>query len=192
MSGGSRPSKSQRTRATLQEIALRLFDEQGYEATSVAQIAQEAGVSHMTFFRHFPSKEEVVLEDEYNPLLEELIRGQPATVSGVERVHAAVLTGLERLGESDRYALLRRVGLLLSIPALRSRIDENLASARTAFERGLAADGEDGTPSLAVRAVAAACSAVLSAAVVDWAQGEGEQDLAGLVDEAFRALRGAV
>jgi len=46
-------SRTARTRALLQVAAMRLFSEQGYDATAVEQIAREAGVSHMTFFRHF-------------------------------------------------------------------------------------------------------------------------------------------
>ncbi|MFW6639938.1 TetR/AcrR family transcriptional regulator [Nocardiopsis algeriensis] len=187
MSGDRRAQRRQRTRASIQEAALRLFEEQGYEATTVAQIAEAAGVSHMTFFRHFPSKEEVVLADEYDPMLEELVRAQPDHIPAVERIHRATLIGLGRVYESNREALLHRARLLLSIPALRSRIGENLASSSTAFERGLSS----GEPSLEVRAVAAACSAALSTAVIAWAEGDGEQELPELVDEAFRLLSGA-
>ncbi len=141
-----RTRRRQRNRAAVQEAALRLFERQGYEATTVAQIAREAGVSHMTFFRCFPSKEDVVLRDEYDPMLEELVREQPDTLPAVERIHRATLVGLGRVYEHDREALFARARLLLSIPALRSRIGENLASASTAFERGLAPPGTEPDP----------------------------------------------
>ncbi|WP_053063621.1 TetR/AcrR family transcriptional regulator [Nocardiopsis sp. RV163] len=193
-----RTRRRQRNRAAIQEAALRLFERQGYEATTVAQIAREAGVSHMTFFRCFPSKEDVVLRDEYDPMLEDLVREQPDTLPAVERIHRAALVGLGRVYEDNREALLARARLLLSIPALRSRVGENLASASTAFERGLTpARGEapdpapHGTepPGLETRAVAAACSAVLSEAVVAWVDSEGRDELPALVDRAFLALR---
>ncbi|WP_040685039.1 TetR/AcrR family transcriptional regulator [Nocardiopsis halotolerans] len=177
-----------RNRAAIQEAALRLFQRQGYEATTVAQIAREAGVSHMTFFRCFPTKEDVVLQDEYDPMLEELVREQPATLPAVERIHRATLVGLGRVYEHNREALLDRSRLLLSIPALRSRVGENLASASTAFERGLTPP-ETTHPTLEVRAVAAACSAALSAAVIAWVDTDGEGELPELVDRAFLALR---
>ncbi|NKY98867.1 TetR family transcriptional regulator [Nocardiopsis dassonvillei subsp. albirubida] len=195
-----------------------MFERQGYEATTVAQIAREAGVSHMTFFRCFPSKEDVVLRDEYDPMLEELVREQPDTLPAVERIHRATLVGLGQVYEHGREALFARASLLLSIPALRSRVGENLASASTAFERGLApARGEapglappgtepdpdppgpeapapappsPGTqPDLETRAVAAACSAALSEAVVAWVDSGGQDELPVLVDRAFLALR---
>ncbi|WP_435113052.1 TetR/AcrR family transcriptional regulator [Nocardiopsis synnemataformans] len=194
-----RTRRRQRNRAAIQEAALRLFERQGYEATTVAQIAREAGVSHMTFFRCFPSKEDVVLRDEYDPMLEELVREQPDTLPAVERIHRATLVGLGRVYEDNREALLARARLLLSIPALRSRIGENLASASTAFERGLAPPGTKapapglappGTkPDLETRAVAAACSAALSEAVIAWVDSGGEDELPALVDRAFLALR---
>lgn len=212
-----RTRRRQRNRAAIQEAALRLFERQGYEATTVAQIAREAGVSHMTFFRCFPSKEDVVLRDEYDPMLEELVREQPDTLPAVERIHRATLVGLGRIYEHNREALFARARLLLSIPALRSRIGENLASASTAFERGLAPPGDEtsdpapagaepsdpappgteapepppsGTepPGLEARAVAAACSAVLSEAVVAWVDSGGQDELPELVDRAFLAL----
>ncbi|WP_238346901.1 TetR/AcrR family transcriptional regulator [Nocardiopsis dassonvillei] len=237
-----RTRRRQRNRAAIQEAALRLFEQQGYEATTVAQIAREAGVSHMTFFRCFPSKEDVVLRDEYDPMLEELVREQPDTLPAVERIHRATLVGLGRVYDDNREALLARARLLLSVPALRSRIGENLASASTAFERGLApardevfdpnppgggASGLDapanevpapdpsgsetpglappgteepapvlsppGTepPDLETRAVAAACSAALSEAVVAWVDSDGQDELPALVDRVFLALRAA-
>ncbi|MFF8762929.1 TetR family transcriptional regulator [Nocardiopsis dassonvillei] len=247
-----RTRRRQRNRAAIQEAALRLFEQQGYEATTVAQIAREAGVSHMTFFRCFPSKEDVVLRDEYDPMLEELVREQPDTLPAVERIHRATLVGLGRVYDDNREALLARARLLLSIPALRSRIGENLASASTAFERGLApardevsdpnppgsgasgldspanevpapdpsgsdapAPGPSGSetpglappgteepapvlsppgtepPDLETRAVAAACSAALSEAVVAWADSDGQDELPALVDRVFLALRAA-
>ncbi|WP_306371294.1 TetR/AcrR family transcriptional regulator [Nocardiopsis sp. CC223A] len=178
----------QRNRAAIQEAALRLFAEQGYEATTVAQIAREAGVSHMTFFRCFPTKEDVVLDDDYDPMLEELVRARPAAEPPVERVHRATMAGLGQVYEHHREALLGRVGLLLSIPGLRARIGENLASARTAFERGLTPEGEE--PGVETRAVAAACASALAEAVIAWSEVHERAELPDVIDRVFHALRG--
>ena len=73
---GLRERKKARTKATIQREALRLFSEQGYAETSVEQIAAAAEVSPSTFFRYFPSKEEVVLADRFAGELEAGIRRQ--------------------------------------------------------------------------------------------------------------------
>src|SRR4029078_273246 len=72
-----RARKKAATKHAIQEHALRLFSEKGYDTTTVEEIAAAAGVSHMTFFRYFPRKEEVVEYDEYDPLIEELIVAGP-------------------------------------------------------------------------------------------------------------------
>ncbi|WP_112138950.1 TetR/AcrR family transcriptional regulator, partial [Glycomyces dulcitolivorans] len=60
---GRRERKKQQTRQTLIATAVRLFEERGYEATAVADIAEAADVSKRTFFLHFPTKEDVLLSD---------------------------------------------------------------------------------------------------------------------------------
>src|SRR5215470_9181781 len=60
---GLRERKKAKTRAAIRQHAFQLFREQGYEATTVEQIAEAAEVSHSTFFRYFPTKEAVVLQD---------------------------------------------------------------------------------------------------------------------------------
>jgi len=65
---GLRERKKAKTRATIREHALRLFRDQGYGATTVEQIAEAAEVSPATFYRYFPTKEDVVLQDDLDVL----------------------------------------------------------------------------------------------------------------------------
>ena len=58
-----------------------MFTEQGFDAVPVAVIAKAAGVSHMTFFRYFPTKEAVVVSDLFDPLIAEAVRAQPAVAT---------------------------------------------------------------------------------------------------------------
>jgi AcrR family transcriptional regulator len=71
---GLRERKKVKLRRSAQREALRLFAEQGYEATTVEEIADAADISTSTFYRYFPTQEDVVLDDEYDPIVEQIIR----------------------------------------------------------------------------------------------------------------------
>ncbi|HVT68163.1 MAG TPA: TetR family transcriptional regulator, partial [Trebonia sp.] len=79
--GSLRERKKARTRASLREHALRLFREQGYQATTVEQIAAAAEVSPSTFFRYFPTKEDVVLNDDMDTRVLAALARQPAEMA---------------------------------------------------------------------------------------------------------------
>ncbi|MBB6000511.1 TetR family transcriptional regulator [Streptomonospora salina] len=189
MSQDWRERKKARTRERIQGEALRLFGEQGYDATTVTQIAAAAGVSHTTFFRYFPTKEDVVLADGYDPLIDAALRNRPESEDLVERVRNATAEGLAAVGGSDRDALLARVRLLLSAPSLRSRLWEQMQGTRALLERALAGTDDPAAVPRRVRVVAAACLAVLTTAITEWADGDGRADLAEIVDDAFAQLR---
>lgn len=83
-----------RTKAEIRRHALRLFQEQGYAATSMAQVAQAAEVSQSTLFRYFPSKEDLALRDSFTDLFIPAFRAQPAGLSPIQAVRAALKGGL--------------------------------------------------------------------------------------------------
>jgi AcrR family transcriptional regulator len=87
---GLRERKKARTRAAIRDHAMRLFEEQGYAATTVDQIAEAADVSQSTFFRYFPTKEDVVLADDYDPLMVAAMRALPPEVGPIEAIRLSI------------------------------------------------------------------------------------------------------
>ncbi|MDB1087684.1 TetR family transcriptional regulator [Streptomyces sp. ACA25] len=187
---GLRERKKAQTRRTIQEHALRLFLTQGYETTTVGQIARAAGVSHMTFFRYFPVKEAVVDTDDYDPLIARLITERPPEEDPLTALHRALTHGLTAVYATDRDALLTRTRLILTTPALRARLWDNQYATERLFAEALAAR-LDGEVTLTLRVLAAAALAALTTALATWVDGDGAENLPDLADRAFLALRGA-
>lgn len=75
---GLRERKKLKTRTAIRGAAFRLIAKQGYEATTVEQIAEASEVSPSTVFRYFPTKEDIVLTDEYDPVMASVLRSRPA------------------------------------------------------------------------------------------------------------------
>jgi AcrR family transcriptional regulator len=186
--GDWRARKKAATKQSIQEHALRLFVEKGYDATTVDEIADAAGVSHMTFFRYFPRKEAVVEYDEYDPLLEELVAARPPHESPLTALHNAIRAGLEKILSADRDALLIRTRLVLRNPVLRSRNLIAQDTTRDLFARALARRAGLPEPDLAATVQASAALGAIAPAVMAWAEDDGE-DLIALIDAAFAALR---
>ena len=94
---GLRERKKARTRASIREHALRLFREKGYQRTTVEQIAAAAEVSPSTFFRYFPTKEDLVLQDDMDTRMIEALERQPPGLGPVAAVRAAAREVFELL-----------------------------------------------------------------------------------------------
>lgn len=186
-----RAAKKAATRQSIQDHALRLFAENGYDETTVEDIAAAAGVSHMTFFRYFPRKEEVVEYDEYDPIIEELIAARPAGEPPLTAIHRAVRAGLQAILPADHDALLQRTRLVLANPTLRARNILAQDATRDLFARALARRAGLTEPDLACRVQASVALATVAPAITAWADGDGH-DLVGLIDEAFAALGNGV
>ncbi len=182
---GRRAAKKAVTRRTIQETALRLFLAHGYDNTTVERIATEAGVSHMTFFRHFPTKESVVDTDDHDPVIAELIRTRPADEPPLTAIHRAVTTGLSAILPTGHDILLERTRLILNTPALRARQADQQHATRTLFADALAARDDLPLPTFRHQVLAATALAALTTALTSWATDNGRPTLATLVDDAF-------
>ncbi len=119
---GLRERKKERTRRTIRLEAFRLFREQGYNETTVEQIAAAADVSPSTFFRYFPTKEQLVLADDLDPLMFEALQRQPREVSPWIAFRNAVLEVFGSLPAAELAFEQERQALLYHVPELRSAI----------------------------------------------------------------------
>lgn len=184
---GWRTEKKTATRRRIREHALRLFEKQGYNHTTVDEIAEAADVSHMTFFRYFPTKEDVVLSDDYDALLFEHLQKTSPKLTTAERIHSAFTAGLSEMYESDRGTLLAQNKLIASTPALRARLWEDQMSAQQFFVGALTKD-VPAAKSYELRVAVAVCLAAATTAILTWAESDGRIELPELLDRAFLAI----
>jgi len=118
---GLRERKKAKTRQAIQEQAIRLFRSQGYDRTTVEQIADAADVSPSTFFRYFPTKEDVVLYDALDPLLMEAFRRQPPELTALGAMREAMHEIWGALTAEEMDEQIERGRLAYTVPALRER-----------------------------------------------------------------------
>jgi AcrR family transcriptional regulator len=184
---GLRERKKARTRAAIRAHAFRLFREQGYDVTTVQQIIEAAEVSESTFFRYFPTKGDVVLSDDFDPLIVEAFLLQPPELSVIQALRAAFQTVFQRLSKQDMSEQWDRMHLVLSVPELRGAMLDQFASAMSLLAEVVAERTGRRTDDMAVRTLAGsvvgAAMAVLFTLVDDPAG-----DLATLLDEAMAHL----
>lgn len=117
-----RERKKERTRRTIREEAFRLFREQGYTETTIEQIAAAAEISASTFFRYFPTKEQLVLADDLDPLLIDAIRAQPHDIPPLTAFRNAVAGVFAELPAAELAFEQERQALLYHVPELRAAI----------------------------------------------------------------------
>lgn len=120
--GGLRERKKAKTRAAIRREAFRLFREQGYVAATVEQIAAAAEVSESTFFRYFPAKEDVVLQDDFDPFVIEALQHQPAGLSAVGALRGALHEAFAQFSGETLDQLRLATSLASTVPELRARM----------------------------------------------------------------------
>ncbi|TCP55007.1 TetR family transcriptional regulator [Tamaricihabitans halophyticus] len=181
----------QQTHEALRRAALELFLEQGYDATPTAQIADLAGVTEMTLFRHFGTKEALLLEDPYDPLMAEAVRTRPPGESSMRALAEGIRQQWHQLDPESTAALCAVLRVVAETSALRGALERGSATTVTALAdalviRGAAADE--------ARVAATAVIAGLSTALLEWAQATrepaGQVSLTDVVDRALSVLGG--
>jgi AcrR family transcriptional regulator len=163
---GLRERKKARTRASIREHALRLFREQGYAATRVEQIAEAAEVSPATFYRYFPTKEDVVLQDDLDVLTLDALEAQPPGLSPLAAVRAAVVDAQARFTEEERERFRQTTELTMAVPEIRARALDEFARTIDGTAAVLARRSGRDPDDVAVRALAGAIFGVIMASTL--------------------------
>lgn len=164
---------------------MRLFLERGYAATPVSDVAAAAGVSSMTVFRHFPTKEALVLADDYDPHIVARIKARPRTAPLMRRILTSLVEGVAELGPDERDLMLSRVRLVRSTPALRARHWETQYQTQQAIVAGLCGERPDPDEEYRVRVSADACLAAAGTAIFRWVDEDGATSLPDLLERAL-------
>lgn len=185
---GLRERKKIKTRQAIRREAYRLFREHGYDATTVDQIAEAAEISPSTFFRYFPSKEDVVLTDEYDPLLVEALRSAPEGTSLVRIVRTGVMNAMREVMREDREELATRMTLMLSVPALRRRSYDQQMQSWTLIATAFAERSGRAVNDFELRVAASAINGAMAESMARWAEGGCAEDPVALIDRALGYL----
>ncbi|WP_402464486.1 TetR family transcriptional regulator [Isoptericola aurantiacus] len=172
-------------RSQVAESAVRLFDERGFDATTVDEVAQHVGISPRSFFRYFASKEDAVLGDPipYGLEIAATLAARPAD----EDPWTALRGALERLvRDVDTELGLITMRVVMSAPTLRARhLEKHLAWGRM-FE-DILRDRAGGR--LPAQVVVQGTFACLDVAFSEWVALDRAVPLSNLFDQAMAALR---
>jgi AcrR family transcriptional regulator len=180
--------------AEITSVAMRLFLDQGFEQTTIDQIASTAGISRRSFFRYFGTKEDILLGDlaKQGELARDALEQIPPEVGPWEALREALVAVNALTIEPD--VTLKIATMMYRTPSLRSRSIEkhlhwqSLLLPDIRRRLGLA---DDDTANPAPAAILASAIACLDAAGEVWIEGDGRDDLATLYDRAVAAVRGS-
>ena len=175
-------------RGRLAQAAMTLYAEQGFEQTTVAEIAARAGLTERTFFRHFADKREVLFYgmDMARDLLTRTIAEAPASATPMEAIGAALQALAAVFQENPE-----RVRLRDAIVSANAELRERELSKLEAFAAAVAGALRDrGIPELTASLAAETGIAVFKVAFARWISEPGEPDLPGILGASMAELTG--
>ncbi|HEU0163667.1 MAG TPA: TetR/AcrR family transcriptional regulator [Thermomicrobiales bacterium] len=181
-------SKRVKTFRKIQDEAIRLFLEKGFDATTIDEIAETAGVSHMTVFRHFPTKESLVLTDEFDALMEPAIRRRPPEEGPVEALVNVIRDLMASMADADFDRALARAKLMASTPSLRGGVWANWTMAKEVVTKALLDRANGEADIFQIRVLTAVLIVIAMTASEAWAEQDGQVNLVTLIDRGLATL----
>ncbi|KRC66846.1 TetR family transcriptional regulator [Aeromicrobium sp. Root236] len=185
---GLRERKKQKVRLAIRQEAYRLFAQQGYQATTVDQIAEAADVSPSTFFRYYRTKEQLILSDDYDPVLAEALARRPKGEPIVAAIRAALAESLLEVLAADREELLSRIRLTFDDPDIRAHAMEEQLRNQDEVARVLGLHLDRPAEDLDIRCAAAMIIAISMTVMRTWVASGGSADLGALYEKQLGLL----
>ncbi|MEV4536472.1 TetR family transcriptional regulator [Asanoa sp. NPDC049518] len=189
---GLRERTRRAVRAELADVALRLFAEQGFDQTTVEEIAQAAGLTKRSFFRYFPAKEDAVFGgvDVTGEQVVDDIRARPGDEDPWHSLHQVLRRWQQQIHASEQ--ALASLRLIESTPSLRARLHEKRAHWRQQVSDALRDRPDAGLEAFTADLLTNAATAALDTVSHEWLRSGGTADQAALLDRAFTLIRPAL
>jgi AcrR family transcriptional regulator len=186
--GGLRQLKKLEAMRHVQLTALAMFEAHGFDAVTIEDVAKAALVSAPTIYRHFGTKEGLVLWDEYDPILLRSIGERLRKDALGDAIREAIVRPLDRIYAAEASRMLRRIRLVEAHAGLRAAVASNLRVLRSEMARIFVSSGVCRDP-LEADVIAGATTTALEIAIEHWAQAGGKWPLRRFIERSLRLLR---
>src|SRR5579864_4227260 len=163
---------------------MRLFSEKGFEATTIEEIAEAAEISPSTFFNYFPTKEDVVFQDELDPLILSAFNAQPESTNPIRALRNAMKTVFSGLTPEQDAVMRQRIALMSSTPELRAAMLNQFAELVDQIAQLIAGRTGRRATDFALRNFAGALLGVMMSALLT-AAADPKADLLEVADRAM-------
>jgi len=171
----------------VQDVALGLFENHGYDSVSIEEIAEEAEVGVATVYRYFGTKERIVLWDEYDAEIFSSFDKAVRETRTLQAMLAIISTGLSKVHDKDKRRVLRRGRLILKVPALQSaQYADTLKMGKALSE--ILIKNKVLKSRLQCDVAGSIIASTLAVAATHWIRSSGRKDLTSLISEAFATL----
>jgi AcrR family transcriptional regulator len=184
---GLRERKKLKTRTAIQREAMRLFQERGFQATTIDEIADAVEISPSTFFNYFATKEDVVMQDDLDPLIMAAFNAQPPKLGPITALRNAMTSVFAELPPEQDTLMRQRMTLIAADSELRAAMFNQFAGLVDEVARVLAVRTGRSSADFALRNLAGALMGVFMSAVLTAAE-DPQTDLVRLIDQAMAHL----
>ena len=170
----------------VQTAAVAMFETDGFDATTIESIADASGMSPSTIYRHFGTKEALVLWDERDPVVDTELTQRLGRQPPIQAFKDAVTVALAQ--RDDLALFLRRLRLIYTEPTIWGAAAQQDRRNRAGLAAAFAATRGREQAILADEVAAATCLAALDIALDQWQQTNGETNLAELIEQAVTTV----